>query len=74
MSQTITYHVPDMSCGHCEVAIKSEVTQVAGVDSVDVDLDDKIVQVTGRQVDDDAVIAAIDEAGYEAVRGAAAGP
>ena len=64
----ITYCVPDMSCGHCRTAITAEVTAVAGVDSVDVDLDTKLVRITGKNLDDAALVAAIDEAGYEATR------
>ena len=64
----ITYCVPGMSCGHCRVAITTEVTAVAGVDSVDVDLDTKLVRITGENLDDAALVAAIDEAGYEATR------
>jgi len=62
---TITYSVPDISCGHCRTAITSEVSTVAGVESVEVDLDAKTVTVTGEPLDETAVIAAIDEAGYE---------
>ncbi len=68
MSETITYSVPGMSCGHCRVAITAEVSAVAGVESVDVDLDAKLVRITGESLDDAALVAAIDEAGYEAVR------
>lgn len=64
----ITYSVPGMSCGHCRVAITAEVAAVAGVDSVDVDLDTKLVRITGENLDDAALVAAIDEAGYEAAR------
>jgi copper chaperone len=67
-STELTYSVPGVSCGHCRVAITHEVTQVAGVTGVDVDLDAKRVQVRGTDVDDDAVRAAIDEAGYDAER------
>jgi len=68
MSQTtepLTYTVPGMSCGHCRAAITAEVERVAGVTSVDVDLDAKRVTVAGEQLDDAAVRAAIDEAGYD---------
>jgi copper chaperone CopZ len=64
----ITYSVPGMSCGHCRAAITAEVTAVAGVESVDVDLDTKLVRITGESLDDAALVAAIDEAGYEATR------
>ena len=62
----LTYTVAGMSCSHCEAAITSEVSGVAGVESVDVDLERKLVVVRGDDVDDAAVRAAIDEAGYEA--------
>ena len=63
---TITYSVPDMSCGHCRAAITAEVN--TGVETVEVELDTKLVTVTGRALDHDALVAAIYEAGYEAVR------
>jgi copper chaperone CopZ len=65
--QQLTYLVAGMTCDHCTVAVTGEVTKVAGVASVDVDLDTKLVQVHGAGVDHAAVVAAIDEAGYDAV-------
>jgi len=62
----ITYRVPGMSCGHCRAAVESEVGAVAGVAAVDVDLETKLVTVRGSDLDDAALRAAIDEAGYEA--------
>ncbi|MEX2195703.1 MAG: heavy-metal-associated domain-containing protein [Thermoleophilaceae bacterium] len=64
-SSTLTYAVPGVSCGHCVVAITEEVSQVAGVASVDVDLAAKRVDVGGHDLDDAAIRDAIDEAGYE---------
>jgi copper chaperone len=61
----LAYTVPGMHCAHCTAAVKTKVGKVAGVDSVDVDLDEKLVVVRGEGVSDDAVRAAIDEAGYE---------
>jgi len=63
---TITYSVPGIHCAHCERAIREEVAAVAGVQSVDVDLDTKLVTVVARPIDDAALRAAIEEAGYEA--------
>lgn len=63
--QTLTYSVPGISCGHCRVAITGEVTQVGGVNTVEVDLESKVVTITGTGVDDAAVRDAIDEAGYD---------
>ena len=70
MSQTaeqLTYSVPGMSCGHCRAAIVAEVEQVAGVSAVGVDLDSKQVTVAGADLDDAAIRAAVDEAGYDVV-------
>lgn len=62
---TLTYNVPDISCDHCKHAIESEVAQVQGVESVEVDVQAKTVTVSGEPLDEAAIIGAIDEAGYE---------
>ena len=62
---TLTYNVPGVSCAHCQSAITEEVEALAGVEAVDVDLQTKVVTVTGDPLDEQAIIAAIDEAGYE---------
>ena len=66
MSETITYSVPAIHCAHCAMSIREEVNEVEGVDDVVVDLETKIVTVTGSDLDDSALRAAIEEAGYEA--------
>jgi copper chaperone len=63
--QTLTYSVPGISCAHCRTAITAEVTRLDGIDVVDVDLENKIVTVTGADVSDAAIRDAIDEAGYD---------
>lgn len=65
---TLTYNVPGVSCAHCQAAIAEEVGALPGVEAVDVDLETKIVAVTGDPLDEEAIVAAIDEAGYEVVR------
>ena len=62
----MTYTVRGMSCAHCTHAVSSELEEVAGVASVDVDLETKLVVVRGEALDDGALRAAIQEAGYEA--------
>jgi copper chaperone CopZ len=62
----LRYSVPGMSCAHCKHAVSSELESVPGVESVDVDLDTKLVVVRGEGLDDGALRAAIEEAGYEA--------
>jgi copper ion binding protein len=58
-----TYSVPGISCDHCRHAIETEVGTVDGVSSVEVDVEAKLVTVGGG--DDDAIRAAIDDAGYD---------
>jgi copper chaperone len=65
MSETLTYTVAGMSCGHCVAAVSEEVSALPGVDAVVVDLETKRVDVSGAELDDAAVRAAIEEAGYE---------
>ena len=63
---TATYTVVGMTCGHCVTAVTEEVSQVPGVTAVDVDLASGGLTVTSDSpVDDSAVLAAVDEAGYE---------
>lgn len=66
MAETITYTVAGMTCDHCKHAVSSELGSVAGVSGVEVDLDTKLVTVTGEGLADEALRAAIEEAGYEA--------
>jgi len=55
-----------MHCGHCERAVREELSAVTGVSSVAVDLETKLVTVIGEALDDTALRGAIEEAGYEA--------
>jgi len=66
VSETVTYTVPAIHCGHCAMSIREEVSEVDGVEDVAVDLDSKVVTVRGLELDDTALRAAIVEAGYEA--------
>ncbi len=68
MTET-TYIVQGMTCEHCRASVTEEVSEVPGVASVDVDLATGRVTVTGEEVDEAAVRAAVDEAGYEVVGG-----
>ena len=63
---TTTYTVTGMTCGHCVNAVTEEVTEVPGVTAVEVDLPSGAVTVTSdAPVEDDAVRAAVEEAGYQ---------
>jgi copper chaperone len=65
MSETTTYTVPGIHCDHCKAALTKELEAVDGVEFVAVDLEGKVVSVTGSELDDAALRAAIDEAGYD---------
>jgi copper chaperone len=66
MSETLILDVPAIHCAHCAMSIREEVSEVAGVDEIHVDLETKLVTVRGHALDDAAIRAAIVEAGYEA--------
>ena len=62
------YTVSGMTCSHCVMSVHEEVSEVAGVDSVDVDLASGRLTVTGEGVSEEAVRSAVADAGYEVVR------
>lgn len=65
---TTEFQITGMTCGHCEMSVREEVAQVAGIDSVDVShATGRLVVTSAAPVDEAAVIAAVDEAGYRAV-------
>ena len=66
MSESVTYTVPAIHCAHCAMSIREEISEVEGVEVIDIDLDSKLVTVSGRELDDGKLRAAIEEAGYEA--------
>ena len=66
MAVTSTYTGTGMTCGHCVTAVTTELSALPGVADVQVDLGTGAVTVTSAQpLADDAVRAAVDEAGYE---------
>jgi copper chaperone CopZ len=67
---TTEFQVTGMTCAHCEHAVSSEVSQIAGVDNVEVSAaTGRLVITSSEPVADERVLAAVDEAGYTAVRG-----
>lgn len=68
MANTSIYQVEGMTCGHCVNAVQTEVSAIAGVTSVDVDLTTGKVTVSSDAVlDIEAVRHAVDEAGYSLI-------
>ena len=68
MTAPRSYQVPDISCDHCKNAIEGEVGTVDGVETVHVDVEQRRVTVEGA-ASDEAIHAAIEEAGYEVAAG-----
>ena len=65
MSDTTTWTVTGMTCGHCVASVTEELLEVDGVEAVDVDLPTGAVTVTSAgPVERADVAAAVDEAGY----------
>ncbi|ROT33492.1 heavy-metal-associated domain-containing protein [Micromonospora sp. HM5-17] len=63
-----TYTVSGMTCNHCVNSVQTEVSQLPGVTEVRVDLASGAVTVTSdTPLDEAAVRAAVDEAGYELI-------
>jgi copper chaperone len=62
---TTEFQVTGMTCGHCEAAVRSEVSRIAGVTDVEVSAKTGRLAVTSETpVDAAAVASAVDEAGY----------
>ena len=62
---TETYTVTGMTCGHCAASVTEELTELAGVETVDVGVETGAVTVTSATpLDESAVRAAVEEAGY----------
>ncbi|MEU3343662.1 heavy-metal-associated domain-containing protein [Streptomyces sp. NPDC006700] len=69
-SDTVTtvYKVSGMSCGHCEGSVSSEISDLPGVSSVKaVASTGEVTVVSASPLDEQAVRAAVDEAGFELV-------
>jgi len=63
------YTVTGMTCGHCEASVRGEVSKIAGVESVQASAASGVLTVvSSREVGDEEILAAVDEAGYAAAR------
>ena len=67
-SVTAVYKVSGMSCGHCEGSVSGEISELSGVSSVKaVASTGEVTVVSDSPLDEEAVRAAVDEAGFELV-------
>lgn len=64
--EQILLKVKNMSCNHCKNTVEKAVKSVGGVESVEVNLEQGQVVVTGS-AHRDQLIKAIEEAGYDVV-------
>ncbi|MFK4729463.1 heavy metal-associated domain-containing protein [Agromyces mediolanus] len=63
------YQVTGMTCGHCELSVREEVGELAGIQDIQVSAQTgRLVVTSAEPIDDAAVLAAVEEAGYSAVR------
>ena len=66
MSDTKTYKVESMTCQHCVMSVTEEISAIAGIENVDVDLETGLVKVTSKNsIDDAQIYAAVEQAGYK---------
>ena len=62
-----TFHVPDMECKHCQMAIQHALKGIPGVKNVEVLLGEKLVKVDG-EVNEATIIKQLEKAGYTAAK------
>ena len=66
---TTEYQVTGMTCGHCEMSVRDEVSRIGAIERIDVSAaTGKLLITTHATIDDAAVLGAVGEAGYQAVR------
>ncbi|WNZ07676.1 heavy-metal-associated domain-containing protein [Streptomyces sp. 11x1] len=65
---TTVYKVSGMTCGHCEGAVSQEISALEGVTAVQaIAKTGEVTVASAVPLDEEAVRAAVDEAGYELV-------
>ena len=71
MSTTATYSVTGMTCAHCIAAVNEQVAGLAGVSTVEVDLqpggESRVTVISATTLPVEAVSDAVGEAGYTLV-------
>ncbi len=65
MSEQSTFDVSGMTCGHCEMSVREEIGELAGVTAVEASHETgRVVVTSDGPLDPAAVAAAVEEAGY----------
>jgi len=58
-----SFHVPDMTCKHCQMTIENSLKKLPGIENIVISLADKTVSVDG-EVDKNTIIKQIEGVGY----------
>lgn len=66
--KTVTFSIPEISCGHCTSSIEDALKALAGIESVSMSIDDKTatVEFVANSINEAAIIEAIDDIGFTA--------
>ena len=69
--EKVTLNVPDISCDHCKMSIEGAVNQLTGIESAEVDIEDRTVAVSFDSASQSLqeIVTAIEEQGYEVAAG-----
>ena len=67
MNNAQTFTVEGMTCGHCEMSVAEEISEIPGVTGVSADHTTGAVDVTGEGFTREQIAAAVEEAGYTLV-------
>lgn len=63
---SVTLSVPDISCGHCKTSIEGAVSELSGVETVEVNIDKRTVDIAfGESLATETIIDAIESQGYD---------
>lgn len=65
-TQTIT--VSGMTCQHCAASVREELSEIPGLTVLDIDVASGKVTIEGSGFSEEAVAAAVEEAGYQLVK------
>ena len=66
MKKTII--IEGMSCNHCVMAVKNALSEIEGVSNVEVELDNNKAIVEGKNLLDNTLKEAVEEAGYDVIQ------
>jgi copper chaperone len=67
MKMKKTIKIEGMSCNHCVMAVKNALSEIVGVSSINVELENKKAIVEGKNLSDENLKEAIEDAGYDVI-------